>query len=454
MYAIIDIETTGGSPKTEKITEIAIFVHNGSTVVNEYSTLINPEKKIPYHITQLTGITNAMVANAPKFYEVAKKIVEITENCVFVAHNVNFDYSFIKEEFQNLGFTYFREKLCTVKLSRKIIPGYPSYSLGKLCQNLNIEINGRHRAASDALATVKLFEILLDNDTDNKIGSIVSSKTVTFNDKINPETVFNLPEKAGVYYFFDEDNKLIYIGKSIDIRARVLSHFRNTKTRKAFEMKENIADIDFILTGNGLLAELLESDEIKKHTPKYNRAQRRTGSHYGLYTYTDSAGYIRFHLNSTNNSNEIPLTTFSGKTSGKSYIERMITEFQLCQKLCGLYQTNGACFHYEIMECKGACVGKESPESYNSRAELMIIKHEYKHKSFFIIEEGRNADEIAIIKIENNAYRGFGYIDKDYLNDNYQNLHDCIQRYDDNRDIQQILRKYLRTGRPIDVFPF
>ncbi len=162
MYSIIDIETTGGSPKTEKITEIAVFIHDGTRAIEEFSTLINPEKSIPPFITGITGITNEMVANAPKFYEIAKKIVELTENTFFVAHNAGFDYGFVCEEFRQLGYTYSREKLCTVKLARKLIPGLRSYSLGKLCSELNITLSNRHRARGDAQATVKLFEMLIE----------------------------------------------------------------------------------------------------------------------------------------------------------------------------------------------------------------------------------------------------------------------------------------------------
>jgi DNA polymerase III subunit epsilon len=149
MYAIIDIETTGGSPVTEKVTEIAIFIYDGQRVVEEYSTLINPEKKIPYYISALTGITNAMVNDAPKFYEVARRIVELTENCIFVAHNVSFDYQFIRNEFKRLGYEFTREKLCTVQLSRRLIPGLPSYSLGKICKQIGIEIRDRHHLLCD-----------------------------------------------------------------------------------------------------------------------------------------------------------------------------------------------------------------------------------------------------------------------------------------------------------------
>jgi DNA polymerase III subunit epsilon len=161
LFAIIDIETTGNNYKYGKITEIAIYQHNGYNVTGSYSTLIYPEMDIPYFITRLTGINNDMVGNAPKFYEVAKKIIEMTAGRIFVAHNVHFDYKFVKEEYKKLGYNFNRKTLCTVNLARKLLPGHPSYSLGKICKDLNIDIVGRHRAAGDALATVKLFEILL-----------------------------------------------------------------------------------------------------------------------------------------------------------------------------------------------------------------------------------------------------------------------------------------------------
>lgn len=162
MYAVVDIETSGGRAQVDKITEIAIYIHDGRRVVDEFTTLINPEVSIPPFITNLTGINNQMVANAPKFYEVAKQIVLITEGKLFVAHNAQFDYGFIQAEFKRLGYDYQRQTICTVKMSRKIIPGLKSYSLGNLCQSVGIPINNRHRAAGDALATTKLLDLLLE----------------------------------------------------------------------------------------------------------------------------------------------------------------------------------------------------------------------------------------------------------------------------------------------------
>lgn len=169
MFAIIDIETTGNGYKHGQITEIAIFQHNGKEVTDSYSSLIKPDMDIPLFITRLTGISNEMVKNAPRFYEIARKVVEMTAGRIFVAHNVHFDYKFVREEFKRLGYDFNRKTLCTVQLSKKLMPGHKSYSLGNLCQEKGIEINGRHRAAGDALATVKLFELLLkENEVRNK----------------------------------------------------------------------------------------------------------------------------------------------------------------------------------------------------------------------------------------------------------------------------------------------
>ncbi len=177
MFAIIDIETTGNSYKYGKITEIAIYQHNGSTITNSFHSLIYPEMDIPLFITELTGIDNKMVKGAPRFFEIAKKIVEMTSGRTFVAHNVQFDYKFIKEEFSRLGYNYNCKTLCTVKLARKLLPGHDSYSLGKLCNDLGIKINGRHRADGDALATVKLFELLLNkNKSYNDVKSMNNYK--------------------------------------------------------------------------------------------------------------------------------------------------------------------------------------------------------------------------------------------------------------------------------------
>lgn len=448
MYTVIDIETTGGSPFRDKITEIAILVFDGVQIIDKFVSLINPERTIPYYITQMTGINNEMVADAPKFYEIAKKIVEITENRTFVAHNVNFDYNFIRNEFKQLGYEFRRKKLCTIRLSRKLIPGKKSYSLGKLCDSLNIKINNRHRAEGDAQATTRLFELLLSIDSENKpLGfQFTADKFSGLHPNLKQSLIDKLPENAGVYYFYDEKQKLIYIGKSKNIRQRVETHLLNQSTKRAIEMKQRIADIGYTETGSELVALLMESDEIKAHKPLYNRSQRRTASHYGLFSYQNEDGYICFEVKRNNKTEDMPLISFRNAKAAQQFMERTVSQYQLCQKLCHLYKTDGACFYYSIKECNGACIGEEPVDRYNLRAEKVIENISYSSKSFIVIDKGRHENEKSVVKVVNGKYIGFGYIDVDCLDNDIDLISDCVKPYQDNRDIQQILRNYLQNN--------
>ncbi len=438
MYAIIDIETTGLSPAAERIIEIAIYIHDGEKVINEFSTLINPEKKISANITRITGITNEMVIDAPKFWEIAKDIVILTEGKSFVAHNASFDYNFIRNEFKSLGYDYKRDRLCTVKLSRKILPGYKSYSLGKLCSDLGIKIDGRHRAAGDALATVKLFEYLLK--TDSSLGQLNSSKFY----HIDASVIKSLPEEPGVYYLHDHNGDIVYIGKSKNIRTRVFSHFSNEKSQRAIKMIDEVHNISYELTGSELIALLLESDEIKVQKPKYNRRQRRTDNHYGIFTYKDDNGYICFKTEGINKEN--PIVSFNSAREARNRLYILSEKYQLCQKLCGLYETQGACFYYQLKHCNGACIQEELPENYNKRAQELLDELSYNWQNFFIVDAGRNDNEKAVVKVENGKYIGFGYIDTEFIGNDIENLSDVIKVYPDNKDVQQIIRTYLKQN--------
>lgn len=457
-YAILDIETTGGSPNNEKITEIAIYIHNGKQIINKYASLINPEKNIPYFITGLTGISNEMVADSPKFFEIAKDIVEITKDCIVVGHNVNFDYSFIQSEFKHLGYDFQRNKLCTIKLSRKLIPGYKSYSLGKICKELNISINGRHRAAGDAFATVKLFELLLKENEIQGSDLISKEKPVArltnLNGFLKPKDIDQLPSKTGVYYLHDEEGNLIYVGKSKNIHNRILTHLGNRNSRRATEMAGKIAGISFELTGNELIALLLESVEIKSNKPIYNRAQRRSASTWGLYEFHDDKGYLNFRILKTSSQNNFPVASFNNQPEAKKIIANQVEKNWLCPKLSGLYSTEGSCFHYEIRQCNGACIGKEASKSYNERAQKLINKFEFEEKNLIIIDKGRSDNEKSVVLLENGLYIGYGYINTEESYLKIEDLKDCIKEQDDNRDIRQIINLYLRKNKPEKIIRF
>lgn len=448
MYAIIDIETTGGNASRERITEIAIYVHDGKKVVNEYSTLINPECKVPPFVARLTGISDEMLVNAPKFFEVARNIVEITEGCTFVAHNAAFDYSFVKQEFLNLGYKYKRPVLCTVKMSRKLLPGHASYSLGNLCNSLGIQITSRHRAAGDALATVKLFERLLSVDP-----TLSQIPTDGLHPSLDRSIFSRLPLTPGVYYFHDENGKLLYIGKSKNIHTRVLSHFQNSTTSKAIEMRSNTASISFEETGSELIALLLESDEIKKHKPLHNRLQRRTSYKYGLYSLYLQSGYRMLQIEKIKTTGK-PHTVFASFDEALVLVHEIVAKYNLCQKLCGLYQNHGACFQHSIGQCKGACIGIEPTVDYNLRVDTALKEFQHKWTDMAIIDHGRNEDEHSVVLIENNVFAGFGWISIDNNLADSSQIKDYIKPYSDNRDVQQIIKGFLRTGKALKIIRF
>lgn len=454
MYAVVDIETTGGSARLERITEIAIYLHDGSRIVEEYSTLVNPERSIPYFITSLTGITNEMVEDAPKFYEVARRIVEMTEGAVFVAHNARFDYSFIRQEFSMLGYNFKRPLLDTVALSRKLLPGHKSYSLGKLCSELGIEINGRHRASGDALATVRLLELLLQRDSALQTGSLIRNRKAS---KLHPALdmarLQEIPEEPGVYYFYNEEGDVIYVGKSCNLFQRVNTHLSNNTSVRAMEMRSMIADIAWETTGSELIALLLESAEIKKKKPLFNRAQRRTGYPWGIYSYTDHGGYLRFEYRRIT-SDAVPLSLFTSRDNARGRLEQLMTKYELCQKLCGLYDTDGPCFHRQVSLCRGACCGEEKPTEYNERAMMALDEFIFRKRNFFVIDRGRNAEERSAVKIINGKYAGYGFFNINEVGFGLEAVHDCIVKAADTSDIQMILKSWLKNHRVERIIDF
>jgi DNA polymerase-3 subunit epsilon len=442
-YAIIDVETTGMGVMGNKVTEIAILVHNGEKVVREFHSLVNPECNIPFAITRLTGINDHMVAEAPKFYEIAKDVIEITKDCVFVAHNVNFDYNVIHREFADLGFAFKRKKLCTVRLSRKLIPGLSSYSLGKLCSSVGIPLNDRHRAMGDTRATTLLFEKLMGLDVNGKVFASflkTGSRQATLPPGL-PKGIFDqLPEKTGVYYFRDQKDDIIYVGKALNIKKRVLSHFYSKKNREV-ALCQQTTNITYEHTGSELLALLMESHEIKKHYPMYNRAQRRNNEGIGIFCYEDRSGLMHLAWNNLKNVPS-PIVKCFNVTEARLLLEQICERFELCPKYCHLQTNVDSCFHYQIKKCKGICRGEEAIEDYNERVERAVNYMGHDSRSYVIPQKGRNRDERSFVLIERGIYKGFGYIDLDQQICSLEELKEFLILQPDNRDIQRILRGF------------
>jgi DNA polymerase-3 subunit epsilon len=455
VFAVTDLETTGGSTKSTKITEIAIYLTDGEKIIDEYSSLINPEQNIPPFITRLTGINDEMVEGAPRFFEVAKDIIQFIGDAVFVAHNVGFDYNVLRSEYLNLGYDFRKEHLCTVRSTRYMIPGHASYSLGKISNDLNIQLENRHRAAGDALATVKLFQILYQKSSEELIKFIQKDiQPKHLHPGLDLQTIDELPKKTGVYKFYNEDNSLIYIGKSKNINSRVKQHLKNNSSKKGVTMREELTRVEFELTGSETIALLKESSLIKKHKPRHNRALRKDKYPFGLYTFEDGSGYINLLVDRVKNKNTPPLTTFSSKIESTRFLEYCQGKYELCRKLIGLYPTKSACFNYHIKECKGACVGEEPVADYNLRVNTIFEKLNYEMDSFFIVDSGRTRKEISLVLVENGSYRGFGYISQLMSNDSVENWKEAIEYYPEDKDSRLIIQRMIRLNDKIKLRKF
>ena len=453
MYTIVDIETTGGKFNEEGITEIAIYKYDGHEVVDQFISLINPEREIQPFVVNLTGINSKMLRNAPKFYEVAKRIVEITEGTILVAHNAQFDYRILRTEFRRLGFDFDRKTLCTVELSKDLIPDQASYSLGKLTRALGIPIADRHRASGDAFATVKLFKMLLDKDLKKNI--IQESIKQEPKNKVESRLlniIESLPSITGVYFMHKADGKIIYIGKSNNIRKRINQHFTST-THKAKKMQLQVATVTYEACGSELVALLKESEAIKQNKPIYNRALTKTVFTHALYSYKDEKGYLNLKIDKVDGRKK-PITTFNNRQSAKNFMFSRVEEYNLCQKLTGLYETKTSCFNYTVKTCEGACIQEESTEIYNKRVQLLIDKNCFTNENIVIIDRGRDVDERTAILIENGVFKGLGFYNLNYQINNIEVLNSIITPMENNKDTQHIIKSYLRKNKKIKILNF
>jgi len=456
MYAIVDIETTGGYAANHRITEIAVYHHDGIQLTGSYHTLINPERSIPYYITGLTGITSEMVLDAPTFSEVAGELLDQLNGRVFVAHNAHFDYSFLKREFEMAGLSWQAKKLCTVRLSRKILPGLRSYSLGSLAESLGIQITNRHRAGGDASATAKIFDILLRRDKDQHILKALkkNSGETILPPNLPKEEFDRLPAKPGVYYFHNARGQVIYVGKAINIKKRIAGHFTgDSRDWSKSNIRNEIHHISYELTGNELIALILESQEIRRLWPKYNQAQKHRTDEWGIFNYEDRNGYRRFSVNKVVRGSR-PLIRFSSKGDAWNFLWEKVREFELCPKLCGLQVAKGLCFNYQTGECHGACLSVEGTEVYNTRATEAIMAAINRGNNAAIIGQGRNVDEQSIILVENGSYRGFGFFDKTASVTDFESARLFVKSGVETPTVQNLINSYLTNPRGARLVTF
>lgn len=456
MYAIVDIETTGGYADNHRITEIAIYHYDGLQITNAFHTLLNPGRKVPQFITGLTGITSKMVEEAPEFAEMADEIFSHLKDRVFVAHNAHFDYSFIKKEFETVGVNWQTKKLCTVRLARKIIPGLESYSLGRLAESLGIKIPDRHRAGGDAQATAKIFDVLVKRDNTGVITKALkrNSGETILPPNLAKEEFDGLPAKAGVYYFLDGRGQVIYVGKALNIKKRIAGHFTGeAREWNRSNIRNEIHHITYELTGSELIALILESQEIRRLWPKYNLAQKYKTEEWGVYDYEDRNGYLRFCVNVVSKGTK-PLITFSSKGDAWSFMWEKVKAYDLCPKHSGLQLAKGLCFSHQSGSCKGACQGVESAKKYNKRAQKAVDSFFEEGESVAIIGQGRKVEEKSLVLIENGSYVGFGFVPKEESIGSLESARHFIKPSKENKVVQNLVNSYLLNPRGAEVVVF
>ncbi len=445
LYTVIDVETTGKGILGNRITEICIVQLQGNEIRDKFTSLVNPEQNIPPFITGLTGIDNDMVRNAPKFHEIAERIIEMTTGAVFVAHNVNFDYNVVRGEFKNLGYTFTRKKLCTVRLSRKLIPGLFSYSLGRLCSSLDIPLVDRHRAEGDTDATVILFQRILSLDPDyTTINSFLNarSKEATLPPHLDVNLINELPEQTGIYLFKDQKGKVIYAGKAKNIKQRVISHFYDKKN-KEYALGQDTYAIDYEITGNELIALLLEAEKIEKYYPKFNRAQKKPVAPYRIIQYTNRKGVIQLAIDRSKNTGH-SLEVFYKRSDAIEQLERLCFDYQLCPRYCSLQSTSERCSHYRIKNCKGICHDKESVALYNMRVQQALVSLKKQKETYLIREKGRSVDEHSFVMIQNGIYKGFGYVHQSEQVSHFDDFEAYLTLQKHTYHTTKIIRGYLR----------
>ncbi|WP_091526629.1 exonuclease domain-containing protein [Paenimyroides ummariense] len=437
-YAVVDIETTGGSAGGSRITEIAVLIHNGKEVIERWETLVNPQQHIPLYITALTGISNEMVYEAPLFQDIAKKLLQLLSNRIFVAHNVNFDYSFVRHQLEDAGYKWTAPKLCTVRAARKIKPGLPSYSLGNLCRSLGISLENRHRAGGDADATAVLLSLLI-NDGALEIQKMIkkTAPDQRLPPNLPPEDFENLPEKPGVYYFYNAQKKVVYVGKAVNLKKRVASHFSGHKiTPQRQHFLRDIHGISFEVCATELMALLLECSEIKKLWPIYNTALKRFEPKYGLYEYTARNSYRYFAVGKV--SKLMPcIEVFSTINEGISLLRNLQEQFELDYRFCK-YAVN--------TESENVVVNNLSDlplvEKHNQQVQQAVNFVTELKPSYYILDKGRTKNEQSCIWVQDGHFYGMGYISNEAVLTDVEELKDFLTRYKSNSYIMQLISAF------------
>lgn len=447
MYAVIDVETTGGSPANDRIIEIAVIIFDGNRITDSYTTLVNPKKQIDPYVTKLTGISDDMVLNAPTFEEIHQRILEMTHESIFVAHNVKFDFGMIRQEYKRLGIDFNRRQLDTVNLARKVLPGFNSYSLGNICDSLGIEITDRHRAFGDAEATVKLLEMILSKSISAKHIEVELNHGIDLDllpPYLSKAEIEKLPEDPGVFYYRDELGKVLYLDGVKSIRKKVISHISSLPdSPERQRMFELMRSIDYEPSGTELIAKLIAYREYKKHRPEFNKHIKPQVFTHAVFLNTDEQGFLQLKIHPVDFPNGEAVIRFASKASANKVLSKIIRENNL-------YSWFGI---RSKMKEKGE-IDAKSQKNHNTFIEKTVRKYLYKNPSFFIIGEGIHPDDNSVVWVENNVYKGYGYFNPELTPSTPENLKEVIHADEDDTETQKIIRAQLRKMKHAKIIAY
>ncbi len=452
MYAVIDVEATGGKSGEESIIEVAIFLYDGEKVIDQIISLVQPDREIDAYVQKLTQITPKMVSTAPKFHELAKRIIEITEGAVLVGHNIAFDYRMLKQEFRKLGYTYYRETIDTLTLSEKHFPEAESYSLGKLSKSLGIPVSERHRASGDARATLKLFQLLQDKDSTK---DIVIKESLSQNKKGSSLKfdllLKDLPNTIGIFYVFDRNKKIIYLSKSENI-AQSARKLLTGKSNLSNKIKLSASEITYETTGNELISWLKENHEIKTLNPSLNEVRKKLIFPFTIYVENNNTGFKQLKIDHSDHKNKNHFVLrMSSYNNALRVLSLISEEYELCSKINGIYLGDGPCLGYSVGECYGACIGKEPTESYNKRVDTFLDKICLENKSFLIIGKGRSLSEKSFIWMKDNSCKGYGFFELHHQVKTEKLVKKRMIPVEENEDINSIVRGFLFTEKYLEI---
>ena len=436
-YIFVSIKTTGTDVRYDRLTEIALFAYERETLTMRLHSFLCSGSS-----GQSSSFLNSQLSSkdkgTPHFFEIAKNLLEHTQNMVFVSHNVRFVYSFICKAYENLGFTYTRKKICTKNLAKELYPELPSYALNDLCHHLNIEVPETGDTIGHARCTALLFKHLMEQQ--EATAHRLSRKT-KFPAGMSLEWIETLPNKPGVYYMKDHSDRVIYVGKSVHIRKRIAEHF-TANTRKSAKLQESVSNIEYELTSNEIEAEILEVYRIREYMPRINRAMRSRKEPYGLYVQKNDQGYLGFRIKKLGKINDRPdVYTFSSRSSAESLLWALIEEFVLCAKISNLEKATESCFNHSVKKCYGACIGEELVDEYNTRVQLGL-NHIVRlpENAEIKVPSDYPDDNDLIIQIRNRRFHSMG---------RSGNRRDdrVLEGYEPNYFADQVLLKYLVKNR-------